>query len=826
MTPRREFGLQKHRTASRQTGILTSELCTSADPAALVGAVGQRYAKTEAKIDASLRSGSREIWTIVTSPSDFRTRQWQGSNWLPHSSSAWWFLGVAQHASAKRDQCADAENYELREDVSDGDFCLFIAHICTHGHRPARVDKWKPSIHQSPKPAAVSSSRTAAVLHLLCPRLEYASRSSSAAERQVFVIVVIFDGLRLASHSFDGTHTVIRRWRCHCRKRLPLLAVMPSLRRRSGDAATAVATKIGLVALIWLSLLALVSRADLELSYSVSQQCTPLNITWTPTTSGYPYTIWIMGNRGFVDAYRINSDYQPGATSITFQFVVPAPTSGFNSFVVAVADANGNGNSTRPLGISTPSGSSSSCDPYTATQSWQWAGDATDGNMVPCGNVRFYNIGDRGTRPFTISWVPIQGTPITVQVPDRYATNISTFVYNSNVPFSEGTQFQIVAGDTVGGGSGGASEIYTVGSGGNSSCLSNSGTLQDAITTRALPLATNVATFRGLKGAISTSAATNSGSKGGGGGNVGAIAGGAIGGAIALGVAIGCLIAFLLFRKRQKAKREQARREEDRFVDLDEDFVDSDNADSRRPGQHGAGVSQSYGVSPFVYEATGSDDGAQHPHQSVEMMSRTSGTHSWGGDGMPLSQQLSQSPHSPLTNPSYGELLTAAGIGMARSPSDSQSGAGANSNQSHGSQQAMLPPHDPLAAPQPVFRGVDSRRASSGSGILRLANTDDAEMAAAAELGSSQEAGPLPSKQQMQANQGGSGSRGPGSSRRVVVHADGGPLPQPTSDDEDEEHLDELPPQYGGWLDSNNNSANPSAGGSNQGPTSSSSRPY
>lgn len=522
--------------------------------------------------------------------------------------------------------------------------------------------------------------------------------------------------------------------------------------------------------------------AELDLTYSVSQQCTPLNVSWTSSASGYPYTVWIMGNLGYVDAYRINSDYQPGADKITFQYVVPAPSMGLNSFVVAVADNNGNGNTTRPLGITAPSGSSTSCDPYTAFLAWQWAGDPTSGDMVECGNVRFYNIGDRGTRPFTLTWVPIQGTPITVQIPSRYTTNISTFIYNAIMPFEAGTQFQIVLGDASGGGSGGASQIYTAGSASNKTCLADGYQLVDAVSSMALPTATNVAVYRNLAGAISTSAPQKGGSSGGS--HVGAIAGGAIGGAIALGVAIGCLFAFLIYRRRQNAKRQQARQANDCFVDIDGDEDELDGHTRLRP-RRGEGVSQSYAVSPFVYEESPYDGDTQH--QSLEMLSRSSRSHSYN-HGTPLSL----APSAPQQG-GYGDLLTAAGLNMRRSPSATQSHGGEHSNQSHGSQQGML--LESFTPPHPSFAAGSDQRGSHSSGFFHLTNDDSI----AGPSHQSGEAGPLPNKDRTGDNAATAARAGAGAPRRVVMHSDGGPLPQPTSDDEDD-NMDELPPQYGGWL--------------------------
>lgn len=516
------------------------------------------------------------------------------------------------------------------------------------------------------------------------------------------------------------------------------------------------------------------------LNYTVSQQCTPLNVTWKAVSEGFPYTVWILANHGFVQTFRINNDYQPGSDYITFQYVVPPPSAGFTSYTVTVGDSRGDGNTTQTLGITTPPGSDSNCPAYTGSAAFTYAADPRNGSMIQCGAVRFYNIGDRGTRPFTISFVPLGKTPVSVQVPDSATLNISNFQFQSLVPFAEGTQFQTVLGDASGPGSGGASEIFTVGPSTYSpSCLASEYQLPGKLPL-ALPIANTVATFSNLPGAIPTNRPNpSSGSSH----QTGAIAGGAIGGAIALGVAIGCLIAFLLYRRRQKAKREMARSEEVRFVDLDVDDDDDwagarRTRSSRRNGQGGQSddgrpVQSSYTVSPFVYEP-------RHHAGS-----------SYDGNGQSLEMT------SPIsTNPSYGELLNAAGLASSAgvSPSDDfPPRAGNLSAYSRTSQ-------DPFAS---RATGIDRDGTGMGSEAMHGGSSSSVG------LHSAPAAARSPSKAQAAAEQARRDARAP---RRVVQHSDGGPLPQPSSDTEDEEVVDELPPEYGGWLQNN-----PQAGGAGSG---------
>ncbi|KAI3476381.1 hypothetical protein L1887_62033 [Cichorium endivia] len=404
--------------------------------------------------------------------------------------------------------------------------------------------------------------------------------------------------------------------------------------------------------------------------------------------------------------------------------------------------------------------------------------------MIQCGAVKVYNIGDRGTRPFTISFVPLGGAPVSVQVPQLYTLNISSFVYQTLVPFAQGTQFQTVVGDASGPGSGGASEIFTVGpSTFTPACLASDYRLPNQLSTP-LPIASSVAMFNNLGGAIPTDAAAQKSSSGH---PTGAIAGGAIGGAIALGAVIGVLVAFLLYRKRKKTKRDAARSEEVRFVDLDGDDDDDiwGTADPRRDAARPAGRSndggrpagQSYTVSPFVYDPR--HDGASSDGrygQSLEMTSPSS------------------------ANPSYGELLSAAGLSSAAGFADGRLSV------------ARRQCFDPLALePESVLVARRGNRAQRNVGIgrRRLASVRDG----GPEWGSTRRVRYRARRKCRRNRSAETIGRSVAScstrmadrfrSRRAIPRT--------------KRVVDELPPEYGGWLQNN---ANASGSGGAPPPTS------
>jgi hypothetical protein len=219
---------------------------------------------------------------------------------------------------------------------------------------------------------------------------------------------------------------------------------------------------------------------------------------------------------GTIQSYTVPSSYQPNADQVTFQLNLPPPSSFFASFVVAISDAQGNGNSSRVLPIHTDGDSNSNCEPWAGTAAFTYAGDSQvgqDTDRVQCGNVRYYPVSPpfRGTRPFSITWVPLGAQPISISIPQSATQNDSFFVYTSPVPFASGTQVYQFLSDATGGGSGGGSVVYTVTSSSDTSCLDSGYTLANQVTDRTMPLGTSTATFQNLAGAVDASSVTGDG---------------------------------------------------------------------------------------------------------------------------------------------------------------------------------------------------------------------------------------------------------------------------------------------------------------------------
>ena len=227
-----------------------------------------------------------------------------------------------------------------------------------------------------------------------------------------------------------------------------------------------------------------------------------------------------------MQSFTVTSDYQPNAKEITFQYNLPPPSTLFPSFIVALADARGNGNSSRVLPIHTDGDSDKNCDTWAVASAFSYAGDSQvgkTGDRVQCGSVRYYPVLPpfRGTRPFSITWVPLGGQPVSVSIPQSATQNTSYFIYTSPVPFASGTQVYQFLSDASGGGSGGGSEVYTVAPSDDRSCLASGYDLQDQVTDRAMPEGSTTAAFRNLAGAVNESDVVNGGNSGGSGGNGG-----------------------------------------------------------------------------------------------------------------------------------------------------------------------------------------------------------------------------------------------------------------------------------------------------------------
>ncbi|CEH14474.1 hypothetical protein CBOM_02318 [Ceraceosorus bombacis] len=508
---------------------------------------------------------------------------------------------------------------------------------------------------------------------------------------------------------------------------------------------------------------------------SFSRQCKPLNVTWTPESDGYPYTVSIVATGFGAQTFSVDSDYQPGASQLTFQYVVPPPTGLFNSYIVALTDSKGQGTTSQVMSIDTRN-TTSDCPAYTSSNSFTWAGDNTSGGSpalrYQCGNVRFYPVDQRGTSPFSITMFPLGGLPVTINVPASQTMNTSFFIApNVTVPFESGTRFVTMLSDAQGAGSGGGSPVYNVLPSSDTSCLQRRQPNQ--LSGRAVPNGAIPASFQNLAGALTADEANagsgNDGNGGGGGGgtNVGGLVGGVIGAVIAVAIVVAALVAFFLYRRRQKAKREEARKEQPQFVDLDgdEDGQLSPAALAARRGRHDAGVSQSYAVSPFTYQSTAQHSpglGGEHdlyrdeplsaPGRPQSVASNALRGHSGAGLRYPPS-----SP-GPLSSSGYTDAGRTGGI--SSTVGGSEYGGDFASATSHG--------------PGSVAAG-DSYRLSARN--LAEPGTGDVP--------------PLPRKGALPED-----TNAPSSSR-FVQHQDAGPAPVPDSDEEDA--MEELPPSYGGW---------------------------
>lgn len=366
---------------------------------------------------------------------------------------------------------------------------------------------------------------------------------------------------------------------------------------------------------------------------------------------------------------------------------------------------------------------------------------------------------------------------MTIEVPNSAVNGQSNFIYNVTTPYKAGTQLYVVLGDSFGGASGGGSQLYTVLDSDDTSCLFPTYTVPN-LGNLALPTASQTATFNNEKGAVATgvpsstsgaptstssNGSSNRGGGGGGGASVGAITGGVIGGAIAVAVIVAAAIFFLVIRRRRQKQREAARKEDAHFVDLDGDEDDAAGAfgarRNRRGSAHlGQGVQQTYEVSPFQY----------HPmHQE--------------------SPEPVQSPYldNPASRPgSIAASQRESGYGLSQYPPDPARQGAAAPSMLHSSY---------VQAPDAT--------ANNGDNILALGHSTSSSTgdsagngAQAYRLQTRNEAPALPRKAPLPGDEEAQGSSTP---RRLVVHSDGGPLPQPVSDDE--EDYTELPPQYGGW---------------------------
>ncbi|KDN53493.1 hypothetical protein K437DRAFT_96 [Tilletiaria anomala UBC 951] len=557
------------------------------------------------------------------------------------------------------------------------------------------------------------------------------------------------------------------------------------------------------------------AAAALTFNLSSPAVCAPLNVTFTPTSSGFPYVVWVSSLFSATQSYRINKDYQRDANGdITFQYTIPPKSSTFSTFTVTVADAQGNGNTSRPLAPYVPAGSTASCDPYTASNSFLWASDSLVGstnNMVQCGNIKFYTLDSRGTRPFTLTYLPLQGVPQTVNVPASATQNQTFFNYTTILPYAQGTDFFIVLGDGTGGATGGTSQLYRVGASSDQDCLANSYQLPNRVAGNALPLNGITASFQNLSGAVADSTGTGMGtsgnetasgstggsSSGGGGSNTGAIVGGIVGAIIALGIVCALGVAYFLWKRRQRKLRDAARKEEDHFVDLDgdEDMVEAPGGGGllRATRRQSAGVRQSYGVSPFPYDP-------QHS-QSNTNTAEASAPGSPDGTAATLLRPTSQHTHSTQFAAFAGAAM-GAGVGAAAGTS------AASASLAGRSASPPLPPRSPFQGGAAALHSrTNSQSSAALRGPLRAINADTGtDMIAAAEAvagtwgASGTEAPALPQKLPLPGDESDQDGLPVAGSSRLVQHRDAGPVPAPALQPPEAEQVEELPPQYGGWV--------------------------
>ncbi|PWN35153.1 uncharacterized protein FA14DRAFT_184473 [Meira miltonrushii] len=360
-------------------------------------------------------------------------------------------------------------------------------------------------------------------------------------------------------------------------------------------------------------------HADLEFTTSFAQECTPLNITWKPDMNAFPYSVYFMVIGAQVQSWQLNSDYQPNAQEITFQYVLPKSGGTFQHFLVAVVDSKGNGNTSQVLTPKALSNHPSNCSNFALSQQWTYASDlispkgASDQDRLECALLSYYPVDQlSGTAPFSYSLVPVQDKPITVNIPKSAQTSSSYFYYESILPLKQGTSFYQFMSDSQGSGDGGGSALFTVGPGQNGSCVQSGFKQKDLDTTHALPAGSNLASFQNLPGAIA-SAPDDSGSnvtsnnmnnafsgqstQTYGAKHLGGVLGGILG--ALFGLLLLAFIIYRVYRRHQKNKQQSHRMENAQFVDLGESILE----------QGPSSIRQSTLISPFLHASNGSAHG-------------------------------------------------------------------------------------------------------------------------------------------------------------------------------------------------------------------------
>lgn len=319
------------------------------------------------------------------------------------------------------------------------------------------------------------------------------------------------------------------------------------------------------------------------------------------------YVVWIITQYGPVDAYQVTELYPEGKP---FQYQPRRDTGDFgaevNEILIAVSDSLGQANTSKwkikenrrkelqhfnfyafslPLflAVNQTIGTSKlskdqACPKINQPIPWLFVADIVGVGenatleeahaYSQCSELEFYptSYDDPAISPppdpippFTITFLPVERTPVTVTLPAS-ASNVDDllFYYTSILPFKAGTMFQVLMGDAKGGATGGFTPLSIVAESNETFCLEEGYQQLNADPLKPLPVSGLVAEWRDLKPFKDNS-------------NRNSIIGGVIGGAVAAGILLTLLAVFLFHRRKKIKARDEARKEENRFMDLDGD---------------------------------------------------------------------------------------------------------------------------------------------------------------------------------------------------------------------------------------------------------------
>ncbi|PWN35155.1 uncharacterized protein FA14DRAFT_178532 [Meira miltonrushii] len=342
-------------------------------------------------------------------------------------------------------------------------------------------------------------------------------------------------------------------------------------------------------------------HASLKFTISHPQECITFNVTWKPDASAFPYSVYLLVINSPTISWRIDSNYQPNSSEITFQYVLPKIGQDFKSFIVAVVDNKGNGNNSEVFVPTTLNRLPSNCSDFILILLWRYAADTlspngTDPHVRPqCSVVHYYPVHPpfTGTGPFSISLVPVQDKPITVNVPKSATNSTSYFDYDSILPFKQGKQYYSFMSDALGSGSGGGGPLYTIRPSQIDSCTKNYFKLSNQNKTHALPVGSELTSFQDLAGAVTSAS----------GGTKVVYLGNLLGGILStlFGLLLVAFITYKVYCMIQKRRQQLNRMEDAQFVDLGESIYDQ--------GQ--STMKYSTMISPFPF---GSDEATYAEH--------------------------------------------------------------------------------------------------------------------------------------------------------------------------------------------------------------------